>query len=111
MWNTTITQNSVSYRASINSNSSDTPIFIQDAPTALPAPKPVRYSIGDLLYEYDKLYSEERADAWTALPNVTDVDDLEENDDKKDRLLFSAVEVGNTILDIKYIRMTSKPNR
>ena len=46
-----------------------------------------------MLYEYDKLYSEERADAWTALPNVTDVDDLEENDDKKDRLLFSAVEV------------------
>ncbi len=53
----------------------------------------MRYSIGDLLYEYDKLYSEERADAWTALPNVTDVDDVEEKDEKKDRLLFSTVEV------------------
>ena len=88
---------SIINRSSINSthsNASETPIFIKDAPPSLPAPKPVRYSIGDLLYEYDKLYTEERAEAWAVLPDITDVDDFEENHEKKDRLLFSCIEVG-----------------
>ncbi|XP_071947079.1 uncharacterized protein [Antedon mediterranea] len=48
-------------------------------------------NIGNLVYEYDKLYTEVRADAWTVLNIMTDMNQFEHSDDLRDKLLFSVI--------------------
>ncbi|XP_033119398.1 uncharacterized protein LOC117118805 isoform X2 [Anneissia japonica] len=48
-------------------------------------------NVGNLVYEFDKLYTEVRADAWTVLNIMADMNQFEYGDDLRDKLLFSVI--------------------
>ncbi|XP_071511376.1 uncharacterized protein [Diadema antillarum] len=53
--------------------------------------KSKRNIVGDLLYEYDKLFSNDRAEAWMSLKMMSEQGQFEDSDDLKDKVLFSVI--------------------
>ena len=49
--------------------------------------------VGDLLYEYDKLFANDRAAAWISLSDLSQLRQFEDSDDLKDKVLFSVIVV------------------
>ncbi|XP_041477697.1 uncharacterized protein LOC121425637 isoform X3 [Lytechinus variegatus] len=53
--------------------------------------KSKRTIVGDLLYEYDKLFTNDRAEAWVSLNLMSEQKQFEDSDDLKDKVLFSVI--------------------